>query len=842
LTAKKAKEHARTHAPAQPLKTAAKSGLKLWQTDLLACVGIFLAVFILFHEIPLQSRSFSRGDDSESAAATSLFAQNEAKVRDYPMWDPYVFGGFPGLAAGQYFNYEHFGLPYALAYKYLSPRYWAEWLTVNVTFLGFGNDRSDNGRPLIAYLLFGGLLTFLLLRRLGFDAWIAVFGSLIMAWNPYLISLATAAHGGKLLTFVYMPLILLCAWNVMTKRRFYDFALLALAFGWQIAVGGHTQILFYSFVMVGLVYLVWAISELRTHPSVLVLKPAALIAAALVLGFAVGAVWYVPLLKYLGYSIRGMGPALAAAGTQAGYSLADATMWSFAPSELITFVVPSWFGLKSPYYWGDMPFTSSSFYFGVVPLLFAVLAFWGKKDRLFWSLFVVSVFSILLSFGKHFEAFYALFFDLLPFFNKFRTPSLILLLAVFCGIVFAGYGIRFLLSLHNTEKWRKIFLVGMIGCAALLLIVLAAGDSLASSFGSFVKSGEEAHYSPEQLVQIRAMRFGLLRTDLLLALLWLALASALCWLKVRGRIKPAMFLSGILLITVVDLARFSTQFFDPQPAGSAIASLEPSRVVRTLKQDTTTFRVMPVGRLMQDNRWAYWNIASLGGYHGAKMRSYQDLVDNVFFSGPDRRIPLNMPFFSAMNCKYLLAESPLPPLLNLEPVAEDAAAKHYLYRNPRALDRAYFVDSVYIITDRAETIRRLTDPGFLWDYMAVVDRPLPERSIPHPDKTAVVTEYIPHYVRIHASVPVPSFMVFSDAYYAPGWSATDNGRETEIYQVNGFVRGLFLKAGEHTIEFRYTGKSEHLGRNLATVTHFLVWGFVIGGWFWLRRRRKAEAQ
>ncbi|MDD5087778.1 MAG: hypothetical protein PHI18_03135, partial [bacterium] len=385
-------------------------------------------------------------------------------------------------------------------------------------------------------------------------------------------------------------------------------------------------------------------------------------------------------------------------------------------------------------------------------------------------------------------------------------------------------------------------LIGMIGCAALLLIILAAGDSLASSFGSFVKSGEEAHYSPEQLGQIRALRFGLLRTDLLLTLLWLALASALCWLKVRGQIKPAVFLAGILLVTVVDLARFSTQFFDLQPAGSSIASLEPSRVVRALKQDTATFRVMPIGRLMQDNRWAYWNISSLGGYHGAKMRSYQDLVDNVFFNGPDRRIPLNMPFFSAMNCKYFLSESPLPPLLNLEPVAEDAAAKHYLYRNPRALDRVYFVDSVYVISDRAATMRRLTDPSFLWDYMAVVDRPLPETPVPHPDKTATITEYTPHHVRIHASVPTPAFMVFSDAHYQPGWSATDNGLDTEIYLVNGFVRGLFLKPGEHTIEFRYTGASEHLGQNLATVAHFLTWGLVIGGWFLIRRRRTAEGQ
>ncbi|MBU0507557.1 hypothetical protein KKH27_01790, partial [bacterium] len=414
MTAKKAKSKARsqTHA-ASPVKSPT-GGLKPWQADLIACVAIFLAVFVLFHEIPLEGKSFSRGDDTESAAAMNKFAESETETGEYPLWNPYVFGGFPGLAAGAYFNYEYMGMPFALAYKYLSPRYWAESLTVNIGLLGFWNDRSENGRPLVAYLLFGGLLTFLLLRRLGFDVLIAVFAALLMAWNPYLVSLATAAHGGKLLTYIYMPLVVLFAWNVITKRRLYDFALLAIVFGWQIAMGGHTQILFYSFVTVGILYVMWAIPELRTRASLLVLKPAGLIAAALLLGFAVGALWYVPLLKYLGYSIRGMGPAIAAAGEQAGYSMADATMWSFAPRELLTLIVPSWFGLKSPYYWGDMPFTSSSFYFGIVPLLFAILAFWGKKDRLFWGLVAVSGFSILLSFGRHFEIFYGLFFNLLP--------------------------------------------------------------------------------------------------------------------------------------------------------------------------------------------------------------------------------------------------------------------------------------------------------------------------------------------------------------------------------------------------------------------------------------------
>ncbi len=307
--------------------------------------------------------------------------------------------------------------------------------------------------------------------------------------------------------------------------------------------------------------------------------PAAFVAVAVVLAFCVGSLWYIPLLKYLPWSIRGLGPAIAQGGGQAGYSLADATMWSFHPREILTFIVPSWFGLKSPYYWGDMPFTSSSFYFGVVPLLFAVLAFFGKKDRLFWGLLAVTVFAFLLSFGSHFESFYALFFNILPFFNKFRTPSLILLLVILSGIVFAGYGLRFVLNLAETDKWKKRFLYGAIVCAGLLVVIALAGGAFSGLFGSFTKAGESGQYSSEQLAQVRAMRFDMLKNDLLLALLWLGIAFTACWALLTRKIKATVFLVIILGITAVDLWRVSHKFFDPQPAAATLG--DPSSPMRS---------------------------------------------------------------------------------------------------------------------------------------------------------------------------------------------------------------------------------------------------------------------
>jgi hypothetical protein len=836
-----------THKPAAAKKAATTTpastnlSLKTWQADLIACVLIFLAIFVLFQAMVVQGKVFSRGDDTESASSMNTFADKEAAVREYPMWNPYVFCGFPSLAAGAYSTYQKMGMPFSLAYRYLSPRYWADEITIRGLFFGGFGEGVHTARWVVSLFLYGGLGIYLLMRRLGFRPLIALFSGLLMAWNPYLISLATAAHGGKLMTFIYMPLVVLTAWNVLEKRRLLDLALLALVLGWQFSFGGHTQIIFYSFITIGIMYVVWAILELRERKSLVIAKPAALIAVAAILGFCVGAVWYIPLLKYTPFSIRGMGPAIAKAGEAAasGYSIADATQWSFSLKELVTFIVPSWFGLKSPYYWGNMPFTSSSFYFGIVPLLFAVLAFWGKKDKLFWGLLVVSIFSILLSLGSNFQIFYSLFFNYLPYFSKLRTPVLILLLVVLAGMIYAGYGLKFVLSLSSSEKWKRVFLVGMVTCTALLVLFAVTGDALNGLFGSFAKDGETAQYSAQQLAMLHKERAAMLHGDLLLALLFLGLAFAACWAKVTNKLKPVWFLAAVLLVTAVDLYRFAHQFFDPQPAGTITAAIQENAITDALRRDSGVYRVLPLGN-MQDNRWAAWEIASIGGYHGAKMRSYQDMYDNVFFNGPDRHIPLNMPFFNAMNCKYFVTPADLPPNLNLELVLHNLATRQYLYKNPYALERAYFVDSLVVISDREQALRKIMEPSFLFNDMAVIDKPVPGPISPDANRATRITEYTPHEVKITAHTLTASFMVFSDAYYAPGWEALDNGQPTPIYKVNGFVRGLYLRPGEHNIVFHYAGKYEKRGVAVATVSHFIVWGLVIGAYLYNRRRRRAE--
>lgn len=811
--------------------------LPKWLPDLLGVLAIYLLVVVLFNQVVIGNKVFSAGDDTEASVALNTFAIREADNGKYPLWCPELFGGFPSFAAGAYSNYEHVEAPYSLAYRWVNPRYWGDMFTNYVLLFGKYSGPTRGEKWLVALMLYAGLFVYYVVRRLGFSVLIAVLSGLVLAWNPYFISLVTASHGGKLATFTYIPIVMFLGWQLFEKRRLFDLALFAMVFGWQVQHGGHTQVLFYSGLSVGILFVTWAIHEMREGGAKRVATAGGQLAAGVLLAIGVGALWYLPLFEYVNSSIRGIGPAIGAAA-QSGYSIDDATSWSMAPSELITFVFPSWYGLKSPTYWGDMLFTSSSFYFGVVPLLLAVIALIGKKTRLVWGLLSLSIFSILLSFGKHFITFYGFFFNYVPFFDKFRTPSLILLLVIICSAILAAFGFRKLEENLDNEKWHKAFRYALIAAGVLLVISLVGGEGLAKSLASLSKDGEAQRYQPGQITQLVGQRAAMMATDLTVRMFLLTLSFAAIYFYLVKKLSKQILIGGLLLITVIDLGVFNQNFFTPQPKGDQLTSLNVNRVIAGLQQEekNDVFRVFPVGRLNQDNRWAAWGVESLGGYHGAKLRSWQDVADNMFYNGTNRNFPINTELLAALNCKYIITEGLLPPDLGYVKAYDDGSAKMAAYQIPNAKGRAYFIDSVLVIQNRTSAFETMKRPGFPFTQVAVLNRELPGRISLDSTATARVTKYEAHRVEIETQNSQNGLMVLADAYYEPEWQATIDGQPTDIYLVDGFVRGVYLQSGRHSVVFEYLGKREAMGVNVATASHFLVL-ILLGVGYWMIRRK-----
>lgn len=826
---------AKTAKPA-PIAISDKKPLPAWLPDVLGVFAIYLLVVVLFNQVVIGNKVFSAGDDTEASVALNTFAIREAENGQYPLWCPELYGGFPSFAAGAYSNYEYVGGTYSLAYRWVNPRYWADMFTNYVLLLGNYSGPTRGEKWLVALMLYAGLFVYYVTRRLGFSVILSVLCGMVLAWNPYFISLVTASHGGKLATFIYIPVLMFLGWQIFERRRLFDLALFAMVFGWQIQHGGHTQVLFYTGLSVGILFITWAIHELREGGTMRVLTAGGQLGLAVILAACVGALWYVPLFEYVDSSIRGIGPAIGAAGTK-GYTIEDATSWSMAPAELITFVFPSWYGLKSPTYWGDMMFTSSSFYFGIVPLLLAVLALIGKKTRLVWGLMSLSIFSILLSFGKHFESFYSIFFNYVPFFDKFRTPSLILLLVIIAAAILAAFGYRKLEENQDNEKWKKAFRYALIGSGVLLVISLVGGEGLAKGLASLTKEGESQRYQPGQITQLVNERAAMFAKDLTVRLFLLVLSFGAIYFFMLRKLTRNVLIGALLLLTIVDLGIFNQNFFTPQPRGQQLTTLQPNRVVTALQNETGSFRVFPVGRLNQDNRWAAWGVESLGGYHGAKMRSWQDMADNLFYNGTNRNFPINNELLASLNCKFIITEGLLPPDLGYEKAFEDGAAKMAAYRVPNAKERAYFIDSVMVIKDRTNAFETMRRPGFPFTKVAVIDKELPGRIGADSTAAARIVSHEAHRVEIATENTQPGLLILADAYYKPEWRAIVDGQPADIYLVNGFSRGVHLSPGSHSVVYEYIGAREALGANLATASHFLVLALV-GAGYWLTTRRK----
>ncbi len=290
---------------------------------------------------------------------------------------------------------------------------------------------------MLHYILAGfGMFFFLRSRRVGHGG--AVVGAVAFMLTPHLVGLATIGHGGKILAAAYIPLILMAAQKVMDTGERRWVAALALLGGLQF-LARHVQVSYYTWLVVGL----FLIYRLAARPAPRIAWPVAArrlagIACAAVLAALLAAVLLVPLREYAALSTR--------TATGGGMGFEQATMWSFHPREIITFFVPSFFGLANETYWGTMPFQQVSHYMGYFVLVLAAVAVVRKRGHDVAFLAVLFAFGLVLAFGKHFGPLYRLVYETLPGFDRFRVPALFLLLAQFAAAALAGHGASALLG------------------------------------------------------------------------------------------------------------------------------------------------------------------------------------------------------------------------------------------------------------------------------------------------------------------------------------------------------------------------------------------------------------
>lgn len=811
--------------------------------NLLPLSLLFFLLLIFYHEAMFGGKTFIT-PDTLTSSSVQPFSDEALKRGIYPQWNPYIFSGMPSFASLQRAPYID------LLGDAIGGVLWL-W---GVIF-----PLPEFARLFINYFLFGFFTYLFLMKRTGLRA-VALFAALALLFQPQVVAFAAFGHNTKLTTVALLPLIFFLLDELLQKRRAHYFALLTLAIGLQL-LRAHTQMAYYTFMMIGLYSIFWFVeSIIKKASAVQIAKSLAVGLAAILIGVAMSAWLYLPVREYAHYSIRG-----GETGLDYGY----ATNWSFSPLEMITFLVPSFVGFGGETYWGTMPFTDFPFYMGIVTLLLAGLALVIRRDRYVIFFTILAVLSLLVSFGKNLAILYDPLFNLLPFFNKFRVPSMILILTAFAVVSMAALGLQALLNLetrdskveNRTSQLVRRYVYGFIAIAGLLAVIVLLGKSL--YLGWIADSQKPLSAAVGEAAHKNAA------LDAFKMLLLVGASGFLILYYLKGKLKGGTLVGVLIALLMVDLWLVDFKINNPHPKSDRTQYFAETPAVKFLKsqkeKNAEPFRIFPAYDDKPENWYMYHLIQNVRGYHPAKLKIYQEFIEESGFDTRNRygfppllekylqvavhnnkptirmvpaeklppdRLRADNAVMDMLNVKYLVSYYPVPdPRYRMALDGQPAVIE-----NTGALGRAFFVDTLRVLPTKEAFFSYLKSGEFNPAKEAVLED-APAFAIESTRENSVkVTSYDIHEIHLEAKVAKPALLVLSELYYPAGWKAFVNGEETKIYKTNYILRSIFLQPGDHQIKFVFESRTFKLGLWITFGILFVMVGILIYSWRLNKRR------
>jgi len=765
--------------------------------DVACVIALLVIIYILFFKIITSNMIFS---DSGDTAAAQSWGKAVEMIRTAEnvdaLWIPYIFSGMPIAGA----------LIFPLEVNYLEK---IIQLPGRLLFLN-----ADLAWFVLHYFLMG-LFMYMLARKLKFSHLPSTLAALTLMLNPYAIGLAQEGHGSKLVTLSYIPLVFLLAIMLFEKRSILNFGLMAAVTGTML-LSRHPQIAFYGLMLVGCYIFYEVILDIKREPGRIVTN-SLLLVLALALGFAIYTYEYLPTQQYTPYSIRGGGGASASAGLSYDY----ATNWSFHPLEALTYIIPSFFGFSSgyvsdwqgremalPLYWGWMPFTDGPVYAGIIPVLLLIFALVYRRSKMTWFLSIFSILVFLIAFGKYFGVVYNLLFNYLPYFNKFRAPSMVLYLIPLTFGLLAATGMTFLMELpemtreFDTAGFKKRLTRTLMVFGGLIIIAFLAKSLIYGFLSGFMfnKEGEVQQYGQQVVNIFREKRFEIFWGDSLKSLILSGAAIGMVVLFITRKVSRTIMGAVFILLVAADLLIIDFRFIDPKPKTAMDEKFLQDATVNFLKTDNSQFRIFPLGQdLFQDNTFMYHAVSSIGGYSPAKLQIYQEMIESCLYHGADPQFPINMNVVNMLNAKYLVAQGRLPEGKG-SVVNVDQARGMVTYLNPGFFPRGWFVDTALVLSSKTEIFREMNSSSWNPRSVAILEkRPLVAFSKPDSASASVVI-IESRSLKLSVFTSKAALLVLSEVYYPAGWKAYVDGAETEIYKTDYILRSVVVPQGEHNVD------------------------------------------
>ena len=707
--------------------------------------------------------------------------------------------------------------------------------------------------PTYVWYVFVMLLGFyILLRAFNFKVWMAGLGAIIWAFSSYFFIIIAAGHIWKFITLAYIPPTI--AGMVLCYRGKYWLGGLVTALFVALQISSnHVQMSYYFLFVMLFMAIAYGVQAYQQKTLARFGKSTGVLVVAGLIGVCINLSNLYHTYEYSKESMRGKSELVkenSANQTSSGLERDYITQWSYGIGETFSLLVPNVKGGASVplaanekamekanpmygsiysqlgQYWGEQPGTSGPVYVGAFVVFLFVLGLFIVKGPMKWALLAATVLSILLSWGKNFMGFTDFFIDYVPMYNKFRAVSSILVIAEFTIPLLAMLALKEVVATPAIIKERKKdFLIsfGLTGGLALLFAVLPKifFPSYVSTMEMNALQGIPADQLVPLLANLEEVRMSLFTSDAWRSFFIVLLGAGLVWAYGMGKLKQIPLLAALAVLCLVDMWSvnkrylYDEQFVEKQVQTQGFRQTETDKMI--LEDEALDYRVLNLAsNTFNENNTAYWH-KSVGGYHAAKLRRYQEMIEEhisgemqglyqaVADAGGDMEQldPSAFPVLNMLNTRYFIF-----PLQGGQTVP---------LANPFALGNAWFVDEVDYVNNANEEIEAIhgLDPT----EKAIVDKKFESvvQSLPS-DSTATIelVAYEPNYLKYEVSSDKGGTVVFSEIYY-PGWKSTIDGQEVAHGRANYILRAMNVPAGQHVVEFRFDPTSLHVTENIAFV-------------------------
>lgn len=787
----------------------------------LMAAAVFLLISVVYFLPQLQGKVIQQSDTiSWKAMYQEAKVYKEKNGRDV-LWTNSMFGGMPAF---------QMGVPQKS----------------NVLTAVYSAHQAFISRP-IGYFFAAMLACYIVLISLGTGHWPAMLGAVSFGLTTNQLILFEAGHNTKFMTVLFSAYLF--GGTVLAYRKQYIAGGLIFTVGMGLSLlANHLQMTYYMGLFLLLYVIAVLIIAIKQGEFSGFIKASAILLAGLFLALGASASKLWTTRELAEETMRGkpilekpIHPEQSSSSNVKGLDWDYAMQWSNGPKDLLASLIPRAAGgsgaeelspnskvLKElrargvtqnvpvPLYHGDLPFTSGPIYFGACVLFLFVFGLFYVKPAIRWWLLAVLVLSLLLSMGKHFSILNKPVFDLLPLYNKFRTPNSILSITALFVALGAALGLGGFMKGHEKSFQRPVWIaLGIVGGLSLLTALLGPALMNFSSPGDARMA--QVGFNIDALI---ADRKSALTADAWRSFIWVVLCAGVVWVYHQGKIKQWLLLSGLGLLIIADLWGVGRRYINTSTFVDkkvAEAPFNPRTVDTQILQDPDLYyRVHDLTVNVFNSSIPAYHHRIIGGYSPAKLQRYQDLIDRYLAAG-------NMNVLNMLNAKYFITNGDNPRV----------------QLNPDALGNAWFVDEIGWVKTNNEELESI-DTAVLYQtaFVHVEFEDQLRGFTPQKNGTISLTSYEPDRLAYRTSSTSEQLAVFSDIYYGPdlGWQAYIDGQKVPHFRVNYILRGLRVPAGDHEVRFIFEPKSYSVGEKISLVCSTLILlALLYGLYLWLTR-------